>query len=223
MAKPETHAAIKAKFPKLNLTKKRLDLIGDKLEPKVTTELTLDALIDSFNDLQPIEDLAKLDDQVSTAAQKLKEARITPKPAPKTEENSDDDDKDDGDIPGDAPAYVKALMASNKKLMTTVTSLSGEVTGLKTEKTANTIKSSVAAKLKDVPAIIWSRWAMPSKEEDIDAFVTDVNTEFAKYEKEQTEKGLTVVGRPPSGSGAAAAGGGKASKEEVAAVVKDIM
>ncbi len=218
MAKPETHAAIKAKFPKLNLTKKRLDLIGDKLEPKVTTELTLDALIDSFNEFQPIEDLAKADDRETTLKKNLEEAKKTP-PKKKEEKTDDEDDESESEeekVPADTPAWAKALMKNQKVL-------NQELTSLKTEKALGTIKGTLKEKLKDIPEIVWADRVMPTKVEDIDAFVEKVTTQYGEHEKKATESGLKALGKPASGTAAAAGGDKKATKEEIAAVVKDIM
>lgn len=188
MAKPETHAAIKAKFPKLNLTKKRLDLIGDKLEPKVTTELTLDALIDSFNEFQPIEDLAKLDDKVVTAEQKLKEAKNPPK---KDEEKV----PEEVTTPADMPDWAKPLFEQNKKL-------SESLASMQKEKSQGTIRQTATEKLKDIPVSYWGKRAIPEKEEDLEAFVTEVTTDYGAFTKELTDQGIKVMPKPVSGGGA---------------------
>src|SRR5689334_13222586 len=136
-------AAIKAKFPKVNLSKKRLDAIAAKIEAKVIDDETkIDASIDEFNDYNPLVDLAKQDDKIRDLESKVK----PPAPAPK-------DPKEPPapvELPDDTPAWAKGLIDSNKTLLEKVTQLEGE-------KQQSSIKTKIGEKLKEIPANYWQK------------------------------------------------------------------
>lgn len=215
-------AAIKAKFPAVNLSKKRLDAIADKIQEKVIDDETkIDAAIDTFNDYNSIAEIGKQDDIQRGLEKKVKEG------SPKKEDKPADSGKPDQGKPTEdpddnTPSWAKTLIESNK-------TLAGEIAVLKGEKQANIIRSQVKAKLTEVPESYWGEWALPEKDEDVDAFVTKATEKYTAFTKELTEKGLDNIPTPGAGgtggSGKAVdkTNGGKASKEEIADITKAIM
>ena len=113
-------AAIKAKFPNVNLSKKRLDAIAAKIEAKITDENEIDAKLDEYNDYNPLADLAKEDDRVRNLEAKAKAAQ----PAPK-----DDTPADEPDPLADpaTPEWAKSLIKQNQELAKKVENWEGKV------------------------------------------------------------------------------------------------
>lgn len=202
-------AAIKAKFPAVNLSKKRLDTIVAILEKKVTDESEIDAKLDEFNEYNPLAEIAKQDDAFRTMENKLKTPGQNP---PKKEGEDPKEEKQDDDT----PAWAKGLIESNKQLSQKIETLEGE-------KKATSIRAKLDTQLKDVPASYWGKRKMPEKDEDIEAFVTEVNADYSAFSKEMTDNGISLLPKP--GGGGSGGGGNEkpASKEEVDAVLTEIM
>lgn len=199
-------AAIKAKFPAVNLSKKSLDAIAARIEPKVTEESQIDAQIDAFNDFNPIADIAKTDDTIADLRGKLKKAATpTEKIEPPIEPEATDD----------TPAYVKTLMEGIK-------ALTAEVSTLKSEKVQDTYASKAKADLKDVNPLIWKGRPIPQEEEAYTAFIAEVKADQAALDQQLTDKGLSHLVAARGGVGGNP-GDQKASKEEVSEVLDNIM
>lgn len=182
-------AAIKTKFPAVNLSKARLDAIAAKIEAKVVDdESKIDAELDAYNDYNPLAETAKADDKVRGLEAKLKAPKTDP-PAPKT------DDPKPETIPDDAPSWAKALIQQNE-------TIAKELATIKGEKVAGTIKEKATTMLKDVPVSYWGKRALPEKEEDLEAFVTDVTTDYTAFKQEMTNQGLSILSTPKTGGGA---------------------
>jgi hypothetical protein len=197
-------AAIKAKYPAINLSKKRLDAIAAKIETKVIDDETkIDAALETYNDFNPLADIAKQDDAIRNYEAKLKNQqppkndKPDPEPAP----------------PDDTPAWAKSLIESNKTLSEKLAAIEGE-------KKVSTIKSTIASKLKEVPSTYWEDWAIPDKDEDVDGFIEKVNTKYTAFTKDLTDKGIAVV--PMPGSGGRKAETKEATKEELDLVVQNL-
>jgi hypothetical protein len=147
-------AAIKAKFPNVNLSKKRLEAIAAKIEAKVIDDETkIDAAITTYDEYNPLVDIAKHDD---------------------------------------TPEWAKAMIEQNKLLAQGLSALQGE-------KIATTMRQKAIDKLKDVPASYWGKRVIPEKEEEMDAFAAEVQTDYAAFKKEMTEAGISVLSVPKSG------------------------
>ena len=76
-------ARLKALFPKANLSQKRLDALADKLASKPADDAddtAIDVVINDFNDILSIEEIAREDDRVRTLEARSKEPN--PNPAP---------------------------------------------------------------------------------------------------------------------------------------------
>jgi len=199
-------AAIKAKYHAINLSKKRLDAIAAKIEEKVIDDETkIDAALDTFNEYNPIAEIAKQDDITRGLEAKVK-AVATPKKDDKTEtpqKPAAEEAADDG-----TPAWAKALIEQNK-------TLAQDLAAIKGEKAANSMRSKATEKLKDIPASYWGKWPLPEKDEDLDAFVADVETGYQALTKDLTDQGLAVMQIPKTGGGVNGGGGGADKNSKV--------
>lgn len=213
-------AAIKAKFPAINLSKKRLNLIAAIIEKKVIDdEAKIDAQLDEFNFFNPIAELAKQDDTIRNLEGKLKPEQP---PKDKDDKTEKDDKTKAPDLPDDTPGYVKTMLESFTKGFE---KLSTAVDSLQKEKAQTSILEKVkTGKLKDVPVEFWGDRKLPEKEEEIEAFETKVETDYTQFTNKLTEKGLSVLPSAKSGTAPDPKGNGKtATKEELDTVMKDIM
>lgn len=152
--KSKVIARLKALFPKANLSQQRLDAIADKLAKKPADdadEQAIDAVINDFNDVLSIEDIAKGDDRTRTLeAEKKKAEEIAAKK--KANYNSEEEEEEDGvKIDDDAPAWAKALLKSNEKLTADLESIkTGNVKQSKLDQAKTLLeKSEVFKKLDD--------------------------------------------------------------------------
>jgi len=179
-------AAIKAKFPKVNLSKTRLNAIAAKIETKVIDDETkIDAAIDEYNDFNPLSEIAKTDDKIRN----LEAKKDTSAPAKKDEPATED-----VELPDDTPAWAKALIASQKATADKLAALEGD-------KAKGTVRAEADKLLKDIPASYWGKRALPEKVEDLEAFVEEVKTDYTTFAQEMADKGLSIVPSPGGGSG----------------------
>jgi hypothetical protein len=184
-------AAIKAKFPAINLSKKRLEAIAAKIEEKVIDdESKIDAALTTYNEYNPLAEIASTDDKIRTAEKKAKESQSAAK----------DDPKDKKDEP-----VVTTESVSDDPVMAMLKEMRNELQTLKAEKAQSTIKSKAAEALKDVPEKFWNKRALPSKDDELEAFVADVTADYQEFSKDMTAKGLSLPvprsGTPPQGNG----------------------
>jgi hypothetical protein len=185
MAKPETVAAIKAKFPGANLSKKRLEQIADKLETKITEENDVNAAIDAYNEYNSILEIAKNDDRMRQLEKDLAAAKKSPSgDQPPT-------DKDDS-ADADQPKWVKDLMANQQRL-------AAELDAFKTEKSQQSIHGKASSALADVPGSFWNKRALPGKEDEVEGFVAEVRADYDAFMKENTEAGINMIPVPGAG------------------------
>lgn len=186
-------AAIKAKFPKVNLSKKRLDAIAAKIETKVIDDETkIDAAINDFNDFNPIEEIAKHDDKVRNLEAKIKE---TEKPADKKDDKKTEPEK--VELPEDTPSWVKTMLENQNKL-------NAEIAQIRGEKVVATIREQLTTKhLKDIPTSYWAKRALPEKADDIETFADEVKADYNTFTQELTDKGLANIPLPGGATGSA--------------------
>lgn len=183
--------AIKTKFPKLNLSKKRLDEISAKIETMVVDDETkIDASIDEFNGFFSFDELAKQDDTIRNLQAKLKSQQSvnSQNVQPQNEPIEEDEFKD-------APPYIKALLESNKKM-------AAEFEQLKAEKTATSFKTKATDRLKEIPEVFWSKRNIPTTNEDLELFVEDVTKDYADFTTTLTNSGLKNLTNVKPSSGA---------------------
>jgi hypothetical protein len=168
---------LKAKLQTLgvkNLSNTRIDAIADKLATKITEETEIDAKLDELNDIMPFADIAKQDDRLRTLESKKD------KPATQQQQQQDPPPADE------MPSWAKPLFE--------------KVTALEAEKQKEAIRNKVHKheKLKNIPQILLKGRTLPEKEEDIDAFVAEVESDFAAFNQEVVEKGLATGSKPAS-------------------------
>lgn len=192
-------AQLKLKFPGVNLSKARLDTIVDKLATKITDETQIEAKLDELNDIMPFADIARQDDRLRTLEANAKNAKPQPKP---DAENGGEGGEGSGGKNDDTPAWAKSLMQ--------------QVESLKADKTQTGMRSRLAEKLKDVPASYYAKRALPEKDEDLEAFIEEVKTDYTAFKQELVNDGLAVQAKPVNGED-----GGKPAEKAVLADIKD--
>jgi hypothetical protein len=141
---------LKALFPKANLSQQRLDAIADKLAKKPADdadETAIDAVINDFNDVLSIEDIAKGDDRTRTLEadkKKAEELAAKKKPAPAAEE------EEEVETEGMTP-FEKQMLKKFGELKTDLDNIkSGNVKQSKLEQAKSLLeKSEVFKKLDD--------------------------------------------------------------------------
>lgn len=167
------------------VSKKALGLIADKLAKKVTEEGGIDDAITGFDNAVGIkefaDDLQREGDSRVGEAKKEWEKKNPPKPA-KTDEPTDDPKPAE-----DTPAWAKALL--------------DKVDRLEREKAVGTNASKAEAALKDVPKSFWKGRTIPEKEDDLQAFIDSVTTDFTAFKQEQIDAGLMQLTPPVDGGG----------------------
>ena len=202
---------LKALFPKANLSQKRLDALADKLASKPADDAddaAIDLVINDFNSVLSIEEIAREDDRVRTLESKANPN--PPAPAPKPT------DPPTPPTPlTDVPAWAQALLDSNKKL-------EGELELIKTGKVIETKKQTASELfdkseiLKGIPETIRKNW-----ENRI-----DVNSETPFEEQIQaleTEYSELVQVNANSNKYAPPAGGGSTDLKVDEAVVNAVV
>lgn len=216
LPKAKVKERLKAKFPGVNLSQKRIDAIADKLKlPEDADDDAIDERLDELNDVFSFADMARNDDRARTeeAERKKKEQQDNPTPKP-SEENPKPDQKST-----DTPEWAKALIESNKALQT-------RLEAIESGKVGDTRKSQLEAKLKDVTpkfkeTVLKNFGRMKfDKDEDFDAFLEEVEEDAKEFIQAEANDGLSGVKTPVQGKGGSAKK--PASKEEVDAVLNSI-
>lgn len=209
--KPETKAAIKLKFSTFNLSAERIEKIGAFLEPKITDDKTLDALLTTFADNNDIAQIAKDDDAMRGAKAKIVElSKAKPvdpaKPGPAQPAEPD--------FPEGTPEWMKTQWKQQQAQMT---QLMQTVTTLANDKNTTVIKTKAVEQLKDIPESYWSNWQLPAKEEELAGFVENVTTQYGAFTKDLTAKGFKNMPVPAS-----AGGGGKQQQQRTDVVSPEV-
>lgn len=191
-------ARLKALFPKANLSQKRLDALADKLAIKPADDAddaAIDVVINDFNSVLSIEDIAREDDRVRTLESKANPN--PPAPAPKPT-----DPPTPPTPPTDVPAWAQALLDSNKKL-------EGELEAIKTGKVIETKKQTASELfgksevLKGIPETIRKNWENRidvNSETPFEDQIKALETEYS--ELVQVNANSNQYG-PPAGGGSA--------------------
>lgn len=185
-------AKLVAKYP--GLSKAFLGLVAAQLATKVTEEGGIDQAITDYDNAAPIQTLAtefqKEGDRRVNDAKKEWEKKNPPKPADPTEPPKPADPAKPTE---EQPAWLKGLTSQLATLATQVATLSKE-------KQTSSMQSRLAEKLKDkVPAGYYKGRALPEKEEDFDAFVSEIETDWTAFKQEQVNLGLMNTSAPPAG------------------------
>jgi|GEM_PF-1873405 len=149
--KQKVIARLKALFPKANLSLQRLDAIADKLAKKPADdadETAIDAVINDFNDVLSIEDIAKGDDRTRTLEaekKKAEELAAKKKPSPSKEEEEEEVETEG------MTAFEKTMLKKFGELKSDLDNIkSGNVKQSKLEQAKSLLeKSEVFKKLDD--------------------------------------------------------------------------
>jgi hypothetical protein len=205
-------ARLKALFPKANLSQKRLDALADKLAIKPADDAddsAIDVVINDFNSILSIEDIAREDDRVRTLEAKANPPAPAPTPTPSP-------------APTPTPGNPNPSDDVNQKLLEAITKLTGEVEAIKTGKVIETKKATASELfgksevLKRIPETVRKNW------EDR----VDVNSETS-FEDQisalESEYSLLVQGTADSNQYAGAAGGGNPTVAVDEKLVEDIV
>lgn len=190
---------LKALFPKANLSQKRLDALADKLASKPADgadDAAIDVVINDFNDILSIEEIAREDDRVRTLENKQKDPTPPTPPNPPTPPSPPKGDE--------VPAYVKALMDK-------LDGVTSELEVIKTGKIIETKKqnaSELFAKseiLKKIPEAVRPNWinridvnSETSFEDQIQALEKEYSTLVQETANRTNYPGPAGGGNPPS-------------------------
>lgn len=158
-------ARLKAKYPSIKFSDKRVNSIADKLNrkfPDVADDAAHDAAIDSVYDEADLAEIVKLDEVLDNAGKPPKPTEttttVTVEEKPKTE---------------------------IEKLTEIVTGLATTVQTLTANNQKQTLQQKLKEQLKDVPEKFWTKRVLPEKEEDIATFVTEAKTDYEEIAPEQ--------------------------------------
>jgi hypothetical protein len=149
--KAKVIARLKALFPKANLSQTRLDAIADKLAKKPADdadEAAIDAVINDFNDILSIEDIAKGDDRTRTLeADKKKAEELAAK---KKGNSSKDDEEEEEEEAGEMTPFEKTMLKKFGELKSDLDSIkSGNIKQTKLEQAKSLLEKSEVFKKLD--------------------------------------------------------------------------
>lgn len=210
-------ARLKALYPKANLSQKRLDDLSDKLAKKPADDAddaAIDAVINDFNEILSIEDIAKGDDRTRTLEsekKKAEEAAAKNKGGKKPEEEEEEVIK----VEDDAPAWAKALLKQNEKLASDLEAVkSGNILQTKKQTASQMFeKSEVLKGLKEELKPRWINRIDVDSETSIEDQIKELETEYAEL----------VQVNADSNSYAGPAGTGSANNKPDESIVSEIV
>ncbi len=215
--KKAIRALLQTKFGGAQLSAARVDELAKRFEGKVTTEEELEAKMGAINEYLPFTDLAKDDDRARSVQAELDKLK-TPAPAPQPTP------PEPTPVPTPAaseevPAWAKAIIDGNKTVTEKLAALEGQ-------KVVNDRRSIIQAKLKDAgedySAKVLRDFGRMSFQDDaaFDAYLADVETDFANHTQTQAESKL---GKDSPFSSVGKDGKVKeATKEELDSVMSEI-
>jgi cell division protein ZapA (FtsZ GTPase activity inhibitor) len=216
-------ARLKAKMLTLgvnNLTPARLDTIAARLHKKFPDlkeddEKGHDDQIDLFNEIFPLDELAKQDDTIRSLKAKSKEKEKEEKQEEKSGEHQKKEGKDGEKTPEDTPAWAKGLTD-------TIQTLSQTVATLQKEKTQSSIREKITGneKMKDIPEAFWRKIPLPEKDDDIDGWIDERVNDHTEYTQGLADKGFQQVSKPVMGN---QGGGGKGGNEKVSPAMSEFL
>jgi hypothetical protein len=182
-----------------------LGLIADKLSKTVTEESAIEGAIAELEKSPiPISDLGKILQQEGDArVTDAKKKWDLEHPAKGKTDNEEEEEEEEEEETTPVKKKTEAKRSSGR-MPKWAEGLVAEVKALRTEKVQSSIRDKVKTQLgKDVPERFWSKWALPEKEEDVDAFVEEIKNEHTAIEQERVNKNLDG-NTPPVGGGVAA-------------------
>lgn len=193
------HAKLVEKYP--GLPKAFLGLIAKQLEAKVTDENAIEGAITELDQQFSIKTLG--DEYQREGDRRVTEAQAqwnqkNPQQQQQQQQQQQGPDPKTNPPADEIPAWAKPLLNTIQSLVQ--------------EKTQGTIREQAALKLKDIPANYWAKRALPTKVEDLDAFITDVTTDWNDFKQEQINQGFMSADGKPAGGAGAGGGGNVESK-----------
>lgn len=135
-------------FPKVNLSKTRLNMLMDKLKSKPADDAedsAIDEILNDFDGIYPFSEIAKDDDK----ARKLEsdkaalEAKAKRKKGKSDDEDDDPDDDSEDGLGDDAPDWAKKMFKQNKSLAKSNETLKGELESIKSGSTTESRNQQV--------------------------------------------------------------------------------
>ncbi|MCC9066290.1 hypothetical protein [Flavobacterium piscisymbiosum] len=213
--KPEQiKARLKIKFPKANLSTKRIDALAAKLCLKPADDAddeAIDAVLETANDFMSFEEIAREDDRIRTleANQKPK-PEPTPTPTPTTDPDPNNPTPKPAD---DAPAWAKKIQEDLEALK------SEKIIGSKTQTAQSLLdKSEILKGLKPDIKANWLKRIDLDSETPFEDQVTALETEYTELVQGVADSG-DYAGRAPQGRPDAA----KFSDAEAEKIVENIL
>ncbi|RUT68683.1 hypothetical protein D0817_20195 [Flavobacterium cupreum] len=194
-------ARLKALFPKANLSQKRLDAFADKLSKKPADDAddaAIDAVINDFNDVMSIEDIARYDDRTRTLeAEKQKAIDEARKKAGLDPEKKEDDKVE---LPDNTPDYVKVIMGKLDSVTTELESIkTGRVTETKKASAADQFnKSEILKRIPDSVKPNWINRIDVTSEVSFEDQIKGLESEYGELVQLSAD---TNQYAPPAGSG----------------------
>lgn len=201
-------AGLKAKFQ--GLSNEFMGLLADKGLAKVTEESQIEGFLTELENLPiPVKDFAAFlqkegDRRVTEAKKKWDEEHK------KTDTSKQDADKDK-DKDKDDPTAL---------LLKKFTELEQKLAGFDAAKAKEAAQAKLAKALADkkIPAR-FAKGRSVEKEEDVEALVAEIETDYTEFKQELINEGLVVSSQPTSGNLKA----GKADDKEVESIVDNML
>lgn len=170
--------AINKKFGDKSVSKIFKENVATIWAGKIVDESEIDSFIEE-NSYVILQASTESDTRVTEAVKKL-----TPSQTQKTEGETKTEPKDD--FPADTPEWAKAIINQNK-------TLEAKINGFETQQTQKTLTERFEnhPELKGIPKFMF-KGRIPTKEEDFDAYVQEMKTDYTTFE---TENKLSLLGK----------------------------
>ena len=196
--KPEQiKARLKAKYPKANLSTKRVDALAAKLCLKPADDAdddAIDAVLEAANEIVSFEDIAKDDDRMRTLEANQKPTPTPPAPpAPAPDPNNPNPPAPAPQ--DDAPAWAKKIQSDLEDLK------SGKVTETKIQTVQGLFeKSDLLKGLKPEIKATWLKRVDLNSETPFEEQITALETEYADLVQVAADSadygGRAIIGKP---------------------------
>lgn len=220
--KPEIiKARLKAKFPKANLSTKRLDAIAAKLAPMPADDAddaAVDVILDQANDFYSFEDTARDDDRMRTLEANQRATQTPAEIEAARIEAERLKNLNTPPAPDDAPSWAKSLIESNKKLAEDLEAIkTGKVIENKKQTVSELVqKSEIFKRMKPELVAKMERLVDINSETPIDEQVKALEVDYAD---------LVQVNADNNSYAGPAGGGGRTEKydeKEIGSIVDSI-
>lgn len=200
--------AINKRFGDKSLSKTFKENLAEKGVSKIENIENIDSYLDSI-EYVVLEASTEADRRATEAVKKL-----TPAQTQKQEGEPKTEPKDD--FPADTPEWAKAIINQNK-------TLEAKINGFETQQTQKSLteRFKTHPELKGIPELMF-KGRIPTKEEDFDAYVQELKTDYTTF---ATENKLSLLGKDtPNNFGGKNPNGEpkKATPEEIAKLFPNV-